>query len=82
MEYKREYSQEEARELFEWFNGLKYEGPIDIGHGIVLQNTKYTVNRMIIQTENHTDNPTYSGMIHQLGIIKEELIRQGLVDKL
>ncbi len=81
MEYKRIYSQEEVHELYEWFKDFKYEGPIDIGHGQVIKNTKYTVSRIIMQTEGHIDNPTFSGMIHQLGIIKDELVRQGLADK-
>ncbi len=81
MEYKRSYSQEEVHELYGWFKDFKYEGPVDIGHGQFVKNAKDTVNRIIMQTEGNIDNPIYSGMIHQLGIIKDELIRQGLVDK-
>ncbi len=81
MEYKRVYEPDEVHGLYDWFKDVDYDGPLDMGHGRLVKNTKHTVKCLILQTENNIGNPNFSGLINQLSIIKDELIRQKLVDK-
>lgn len=79
VEYKKNYSEAELKELFKWFETNEYDNQVDIGHGQNVFDVKRCSDSMIYQISTHPGNPTYSGMAHKLFIIREELIKQGKV---
>lgn len=79
MEYKPTYTEDDIKELKEWFSSHEYENEIDMGLGIKVLDIKLFVeNSMNVVTKYHK-NATYSGIIYKLFLLREALIQQGKV---
>lgn len=79
MEYKRTYNEADVKELQEWFKTRDYENEIDMGQGIKILNVKLFVENSLNVVLKNFENPTYSGMIYKLYLLREALIEQGKV---
>lgn len=79
MIYKPTYTKEEVEELTNWFDTHKYENEVDLGQGILISDLRKALIPMRNIALNKYDNRTFSGQIHILFRIREELIKQGKV---
>lgn len=75
MEYKNTYTIEEVEELYKWFDTHDYPSEIDLGHGVVVKDTKMLVNKSKTIALRKYDNPTFSGQINFLYLVRDEIIR-------
>ena len=76
MEYKSAYTAEDVKELYKWFDEQHYDNEVELGHGVNVKDVKTLVDgsRMVALTKY--DNPTYSGQIHFLFMVRDALIKQ------
>ena len=79
MAYKPRYTKEEIDELVNWFHSHKVEQTVDLGNGVSTTHVDDTVKPMLHIAEKHYNNPTFSGQIHMLFLIREQLIAQNKV---
>ena len=80
MEYKKGYTEEEVKELYEWFDTKKYENSIDMGHGIKVNDVKKLIEGSRKVAFEKKETATYSGQIHFLFEVREKLIEEGKVE--
>ena len=79
MEYKSTYTAEDVKELYKWFDEQHYENAVNLGHGVNVKDVKMLVDSSRTVALAKYDNPTYSGQIHFLFMVREALINQGKV---
>jgi hypothetical protein len=73
MNYKRTYTQEEVKALYDWYDSTKPQGAFDMGHGLKVFNvSELFENSRHIAMEKY-DNPTYSGQIQLLFKVQEAI---------
>lgn len=76
MEFKKQYSKEDAAELLDWIDNEKPKGRADLGEGIVVEDMeKFAYNmRSILKERYH--NPAYAGQLEILFRAKEAFQKQ------
>ena len=79
MEYNRTYKEADVKELYKWFDEQHYDNAVELGHGIDVKDVKMLVDCSRSVALAKYDNPTYSGQIHFLFMVREALINQGKV---
>ena len=79
MEYKTTYTKEEIDELTNWFSTHQFEQEIDLGNGISTKNLDETLKPMLHIAHTKYDQRIFSGQIHLLFKIREELIKKNKV---
>ena len=79
MEYKSSFTKEEIDELEQWFATHEFEQEIDLGSGIHISHVDETLKPTLHIAHAKHDNRAFSGQIHILFKIKEELIKQNKV---
>ena len=79
MGFKPTYTKEEIAEIVNWFSAHKFEQDIDMGSGIHIRELDTTLKQLIHVAQTKYENRVFSGQIHMLFKIKEELIKQGKV---
>ena len=66
-------------ELVNWFATHTFEKELDLGGGLYIKDVEATIPPMVHIAMTKYDNKTFSGQIHQLYRIKEELLKQNKV---
>lgn len=68
MEYKKHFTDEELRELLDWFEKNKDILPesLYLDKATFIKDFKHTLRLYYDIVHEHKDNPTYSGQIYQL----------------
>lgn len=79
MEYKPQYTKEEIEEIEQWFKTHEFENELDLGSGIYIPDVKKTLIPMLHTARTYYENRTFSGQIHKLFKMREELIKQNKV---
>ena len=79
MEYKPTYAKEDIDELVNWFTTHTFEKEMDMGYGIYLNDVEKAIGPLMYMARTQYENRTYSGSIHFLFRIRDELIRQNKV---
>jgi hypothetical protein len=79
--YKPQYSEEEINELLSWFDKHQFEGSIDLGKGEKVLDLKKAIGGLTHIARNYNQNPNFSGEIHTLFHLRDELIRQGRAEQ-
>ncbi len=79
MEYQTSFTKEEIDELAQWFATHECEQEIDLGNGIHINHLDETLRPMLHIARMKHDNRAFSGQIHVLFKIKEELLKQNKV---
>lgn len=79
MEYQTSFTKEEIDELAQWFATHECEQEIDLGNGIHINHLDETLKPMLHIARMKHDNRAFSGQIHVLFKIKEELLKQNKV---
>ncbi len=79
MEYQTSFTKEEIDELAQWFATHECEQEIDLGNGIHINHLDETLRPMLHIARIKHDNRAFSGQIHVLFKIKEELLKQNKV---
>ena len=79
MEYKPTYTKEEIDELVNWFTSHTFEKEMDMGHGIYLNDVEKAIAPLMHMARTQYENRNYSGSIHFLFRIRDELIKQNKV---
>ena len=79
MEYQTSFTKEEIDELAQWFATHECEQEIDLGNGIHIKHLDETLRPMLHIARIKHDNRAFSGQIHVLFKIKEELLKQNKV---
>ena len=75
MTYKKTYTVEDIKELYEWFDTHGYPSSLDLGHGVVVKDIQLLVEKMRDIALKKHDNPTFSGQINFLYLVRDEIIR-------
>lgn len=78
-QYQPVYTKEEIDELVNWFETHRYEQDIELGQGIHIRQLDTTLKQFCFIARNQYSNRTFSGPIHTLFRIREELIKQNKV---
>lgn len=76
MEYKNTYTEEDIKELYKWFDEQHYDNAVELGHGIDVKDVKLLVDGSRSVAFSQYDNPTYSGQIHFLFMVRDALIKK------
>lgn len=73
--FKKQYLQADLKEIREWFDAHEAELPdtLQLDKATYYKSLKSTVKTYLEIIHLHGDNPTYSGQIHQLFLIREKL---------
>ncbi|MBQ9364088.1 MAG: hypothetical protein IJT97_11845 [Bacteroidaceae bacterium] len=72
MTYKRTYTKEDVKALYDWYDATQPQSTLDLGHGLkVLDVRELFDNSRKIALEKY-DNPTYSGQIQLLFRVQEK----------
>lgn len=79
MGYKPTYTKEEVEELNNWFATHTFENELDLGGGIYIEDLRKTLPPMLHIAMNRYDSRTFSGQVHLVFKIREELIKQNKV---
>jgi hypothetical protein len=79
MEYKPTYTKEEIDELVNWFATHTFEKEMDMGGGIYVNDVEQAIGPLIHMARTRYDNRNYSGAIHFLSRIRDELMKQNKV---
>lgn len=81
MKYKRKYTKAEARELCEWFAARMDKLPekMRLSEAALIKDLPTTVRHYLEIVRLHGDNPTYSGQVYQLFLMRDKL-RDGGAD--
>lgn len=78
--YKPVFSEEEIKDLLSWFANHSFEGSIDLGKGERVLDLKKAIGGLTHIAKHYSKNPNFSGQIHTLFHLRDELIRQGRVE--
>jgi hypothetical protein len=79
MEYKPTYTKEEVAELENWFATHTFEKELDMGGGIYIDDVQMAIGPMLHIARTKYDNRNFSGQIHHLFMMREELLKQNKV---
>lgn len=73
--YKQQYSPEEVNELIEWFKARENKLPdsLQVDKATYIKDLKRTLTLYYDIAREHISNPTYSGQINHLLLIREAL---------
>lgn len=75
--FKKTYTEAEINDLLSWFAQHDFEGSIDLGAGETVLDLKKAIGGLTHIAQNYRENPNFSGQIHTLFHLRDELIRQG-----
>ena len=73
MEYKRTYTQEEVKALYDWYDTTQPQGSFDLGHGLKIIDVRDLFENTRTIAMEKCDNSTYSGQIHTLFLVQEAI---------
>ena len=79
MKYKPTYTKEEINELVNWLTSHTFEKEMDMGHGVYLNDVEQAIGPLMHMARTQYENRNYSGAIHFLALIQDELIKQNKV---
>jgi hypothetical protein len=79
MEYKKNYTDEEIKELLNWYNKHEKEltGPFEMNEYTHFTELKNALPAIFATLKRGGDNSTFSGQIHQYFILRDALIKAG-----
>lgn len=80
MEFKKKYTQEELGELCAWFSARLDRLPADmhLDKAIYIKDLPATVRHYMEIARLHGDNPTYSGQMYHLFLMRDNLTAGGM----
>lgn len=80
--YKKKYTSEDIHEIAEWFKRHATEMPdtLQLDAATFYCDLKKTVESYFSIFEIHGSNPTFSGQLHQLFLIRKRLEDMGIKD--
>lgn len=80
MEFKKKYSKEELEELCAWFASRMDKLPADmhLDKAIYVKDFPTTVRHYLEIVRLHGDNPTYSGQVYHLFLMRDNLLAAGM----
>lgn len=79
MKYKPEYTKEEIDEMVNWFTSHTFEKEMDMGHGVYICDVEQAIDPLMHMAKTQYENRNYSGAIHFLSLIRDELVKQNKV---
>jgi len=80
--YKKKYTKQDMDELRAWFKRHEAELPqtLELDAATQLHDLKRTVASYLEVYDIHGDNPTFSGQMHHLFLIRARLEEMGIKD--
>ena len=79
--YQSQYTAEEVNALVAWFDSHSFEGSIGLGKGERILDLKKAIGGLTHIAKHYHQNVNFSGEIHTLFHLRDELIRQGRAEE-
>ncbi len=78
--YKYRYSKEDMNDIIAWFRRHADELPrhVELDAATVYENLPETLTAYLEVYEIYGDNPTFSGQLHQLFLLRQRLREMGI----